>query len=31
MLLSTDVSNDYLKYQGLFVLRDGWIALHHPK
>ena len=25
------LSNDYLKSQGLFALRDGWIALHHPK
>jgi RNA-directed DNA polymerase len=25
------LSNDYLKSQGLYALRDGWIALHHPK
>jgi len=23
------LSNDYLKSQGLYALRDGWIALHH--
>nr|WP_163130084.1 hypothetical protein [Agarivorans sp. Alg241-V36] len=23
------LSNAYLKYQGLFALRDGWIKLHH--
>tara|TARA_R110000764_G_scaffold39822_1_gene88967 strand:- start:1744 stop:1923 length:180 start_codon:yes stop_codon:yes gene_type:complete len=21
----------YLKSEGLYSLRDGWIALHHPK
>ncbi len=21
----------YLKFGGLYSLRDGWIALHHPK
>jgi len=25
------LSNDYLKSQGLYALRDGWIALHHAK
>ncbi len=25
------LSNAYLKAQGLFSLRDGWIALHHSK
>ncbi len=25
------LSNDYLKFQGLYALRDGWIALHHAK
>lgn len=25
------LSNDFLKSQGLYALRDGWIALHHPK
>jgi hypothetical protein len=22
---------DYLKYEGYYSLRDGWIALHYPK
>jgi RNA-directed DNA polymerase len=25
------LSLDYLKSEGLYSLRDGWIALHHPK
>ncbi len=25
------ISNDYLKSQGLYALRDGWIKLHHSK
>jgi len=25
------LSNDYLKIQGLYALRDGWIKLHHAK
>ena len=25
------LSNDYLKSQGLYALRDGWIVLHHAK
>ena len=25
------LSNAYLKSQGLFALRDGWIRLHHSK
>lgn len=25
------LSNAYLKSQGLYALRDGWIKLHHPK
>jgi len=25
------LSNDYLKSQGLYALRDGWIKLHHAK
>jgi len=25
------LSNDYLKSQGLYALRDGWIALHHAR
>jgi len=25
------LSNDYLKIQGLYALRDGWISLHHAK
>lgn len=25
------LSNDYLKSQGLYALRDGWTALHYPK
>ena len=25
------LSNDYLKSQGLYALRDGWIALHYAK
>ena len=25
------LSNAYLKSQGLYALRDGWIALHHAK
>ena len=25
------LSNAYLKFQGLYALRDGWIALHHAK
>lgn len=25
------LSNDYLKSQGLYALRDGWIKLHHSK
>ncbi len=25
------LSNAYLASQGLFALRDGWIALHHSK
>ena len=25
------LSNAYLKYQGLYALRDGWIKLHHSK
>ena len=25
------LSNDYLKFQGLYALRDGWIKLHHAK
>jgi RNA-directed DNA polymerase len=25
------LSNDYLKSQGLYALRDGWIKLHHTK
>ena len=25
------LSNDYLKSQGLFSLREGWIKLHYPK
>ncbi len=25
------LSLDYLKSEGLYPLRDGWIALHHPK
>ena len=22
---------DYLKSEGLYSLRDGWVALHYPK
>jgi len=25
------LSNDYLKSQGLYALRDGWIKLHHAR
>jgi RNA-directed DNA polymerase len=25
------LSNDYLKSEGLYSLRDGWIKLHYPK
>ena len=25
------LSLDYLKFEGLYSLRDGWIALHYPK
>jgi RNA-directed DNA polymerase len=25
------LSLDYLKSEGLYSLRDGWIALHYPK
>lgn len=25
------LSNDYLKSQGVYALRDGWISLHHAK
>lgn len=25
------LSLDYLKSEGLYPLRDGWIALHYPK
>jgi len=25
------LSNVYLKYQGLYELRDGWIKLHYSK
>ncbi|MCH9639601.1 MAG: hypothetical protein K0U40_08920 [Betaproteobacteria bacterium] len=25
------LSNAYLKCQGLYALRDGWIKLHHSK
>ena len=24
------LSNAYLKFQGLYELRDGWIKLHYP-
>ncbi|PCI13145.1 MAG: reverse transcriptase, partial [Thiotrichales bacterium] len=24
------LSNDYLKAEGLFSLRDGWIKIHYP-
>ena len=29
MIVRDATSNDYLKSQGLYALRDGWIALHH--